>query len=218
MRMSTATVDIRATADLEDLLAPGERLLWLGSPAYGHGFFQAVGAERVWRTGLAIGALAIWGSYPFLNLDSTNSPNAALWVYSAATLALAYLAAVMATQRQNVMCNLAYLVTDRRAILCRKGRTWRLGERMYVISVPHSETYPYRLHPSRPYPSLQIGDLLSQEQVQPLGIGLAHPGQPYLWGRNSAPIAFEFIPDAPEVLNLIHAQTRDDAAGTTAPV
>lgn len=209
--MSGSRVDVHAPPlDLADMLEPDETLLWSGAPGHGQRLFQAVGAERVWHIGFLIGIAAIWVSYPFIEPDRQN---AAQWVFCAATAAFAGASFFIANQRQYLLRTLAYLVTDTRAMICRQGRNWHLGDRLYVVSFPHSATYPYRILQGRPYPSLRIGDLLSADSVQPFGIGLAHPGQPYLWNRTSAPAAFDLIPEAGEVLNLIVSHAGDRPAG-----
>ncbi len=118
----------------------------------------------------------------------------------------------MASNRQYVLSNLAYFITDKRAIVIRRGRNWRFATRLYLISFPHSETYPYSVLQNRPYPSLQIGTLLSQDQVQPFGNGLSHVGQPFLWGRHTMPVVFESVPNAQELLELIRTNARQENA------
>ena len=116
----------------------------------------------------------------------------------------------LASQRQYVLNNLVYLVTNKRAVICRRGRNWRLGVRLYVVSCPHSETFPYSVIASRPYPLLQIGTLLSANQLQPFGLGLSHPGHPVLWGRTTYPITFDYMPNAQALLEIIQTCVREN--------
>ncbi len=201
--------DLKATifhqADLKDILSPEECLLWSGQPSYGRRFFQAVGDEPVIHMGLLVGIAVMWSSLYFIGPEAPLSRNTAVWTFSAFTIMFAAVSFFLASERHYVLCNLVYLVTDRRAIICRRGRNWRLSTRLYVISCPHSETYPYSVISSRPFPSLQVGTMLSQDQVQPFGLGLSHPGQPILWGRITAPVVFEYVPNAQELLEMIRS-------------
>lgn len=132
-RMSNVSITVFSEPDLENILAPGERLLWSGRPCYGRRFIQTVGAERMLHIGLLVG----------------------IWVWSAATVLLAVISCNAACQRQYVLYNSAYFVSDRRAFVCRYGRNWRLGARAYLVSCPHSQAYPYEvmqvalIHPFR---------------------------------------------------------------------
>lgn len=82
--------------------------------------------------------------------------------------------------------------------------------RLYVVSCLHSETYPYSIISSRPYPLLQVGTLLSDNLVQPIGLGLSHLGHPILWGRINYPITLDYIPNAQTLLELIQTSARSD--------
>ena len=213
--MHDLTVTTFKQADLKDVLDPEERLLWSGQPSYGRNFFQAVGQERVFHIGFLIGAVMMWSSLPFIEPEARIGRNVAVWVYGVSTILFVAASFTLASQRQYVLYNLAYIVTDRRAIICRRGRNWRFVTRLYVISCPHSETYPYKLIPSRPYPSLRVGTMLFENQLQPFGLGLAHPGQPNLWGRINAPVVFEYVPNAQELLEMILLHASVTNAQTT---
>lgn len=56
---------------------------------------------------------------------------------------------------------------------------------------------------SRPFPSLAVGHVLSQDDVQPFGQRLIHPGWPPLATRGVIPILFEQIEDAERVHDLL---------------
>jgi hypothetical protein len=45
--------------------------------------------------------------------------------------------------------------------------------------------------------------MLSVNSVQPFGIGLSHPGHPVMWGRLTAPVVFDYVPNAEELLETI---------------
>ncbi|WP_297768159.1 hypothetical protein [uncultured Roseovarius sp.] len=206
--MSKITIDIRTDTELTEILASDERLLWTGHPSYGHGFFQPIGAERTYLFAMCVGALVMWGSVPYIARTATTELLNVYVVYGVASLALALTAFVLASNRQYVLWNVVYLVTDKRAIVCRRGRNWRFGVRLYVVSNPHSSAYPYEIAPTRPYPSLKVGALHDEQEIQPFGLGLSHPGQPPMWGKVTVPVAFEQIPDACEVLELIRSTIR----------
>jgi hypothetical protein len=195
-------------ADLEDIISPEECLLWSGQPSYGRRFFQAIGDERVIHTGLLIGVAVMWSSLYFIGPEAPFGRKTAVWAFSGFTIMFVAVSFFVASMRHYVLNSLVYLVTDRRAIICRRGRNWRLSTRLYVVSCPHSETYPYSVIPSRPYPSLQVGTMLSESQVQPFWLGLSHPGQPVLWGRVTAPVVFEYVPNAQELLEIIRSCAR----------
>lgn len=201
--MQDVTIESFDQPGLDDILAHNECLLWAGQPSYGRRFFQPVGDEKIFHFGFLIGALIMWSTLPFIAPDVEFSRATALWVYGAVTIGFAAFSFTIASQRQFVLHNLAYFVTDRRAIVCRRGRNWWLAKRLYVVSCPLSESYPYVVIPTNPFPSLQIGTLLSEDQVQPFGLGLSHPGHPILRGRITAPITFDYIPTAPTVLEII---------------
>jgi hypothetical protein len=210
--MHDLTVTTCNRPDLEDILASRERLLWSGQPSYGCRFFQSVGHEWVYHIGFLIGAAVMWSSLPFIEPEARLGLNTAVWVYGALTIAFVAMSASLASQRQYVLYNLVYIVTDRRAIVCRRGRNWRFGVRLYIVSCPHSGTYPYSVISSRPYPSLQVGTMLSEDQMQPFGLGLSHPGHPILWGRITAPVMFDYVPNAQELLEMIHSHTHTTSA------
>lgn len=206
--MSKVTIDTRNEAELSEILGPDERLLWTGRPSHGRGFFQPIGAERTYLVAMCFGVLAMWGTVPYLASTASVELLNVYAVFGVTSLAFALVAYVMASNRQYVLWNVVYLVTDKRAIVCRRGRNWRLGVRLYVVSNPHSCTYPYEIAPTHPYPSLKVGALHDEQELQPFGLGLSHPGQPPMWGAVTVPVAFEQIPDAGEVLDLIRSTLR----------
>ncbi|WP_297777692.1 hypothetical protein [uncultured Roseovarius sp.] len=206
--MDHVAIEILSDADLNTLLTPDEHLLWTGRPDYGRMFFQPTGAERTYLISMIVGALVMWSTLPFLDSTSAFGQIEAYWIYGATTLAFGAAAYTMACNRQYVLSNVIYFLTTKRAIVCRRGRNWRLGVRLYVVFNPHSATYPYEILPTRPNPSLRIGTLLDQQEVQPFGLGLSHPGQPVHWGKLTVPVAFEQVPHAAELLEIIRTALR----------
>jgi len=190
-------------ADLDKILESDERLLWSGVPGYGRRFYEVVGYERKTHIAILVGVIVMWSTLVFIDPDARLNRTDAIWVYSAATLMFIGISVHQASQRQYVLCNLAYLVTDKRAIICRRGRNWRFGVRLYVVSCPHSASYPYSVIASRPYPSLQIGTLFSVNQVQPFGWGLAHSGHSVLRDKVTSIVTFDYVPNAQELLEMI---------------
>ena len=194
------TIESYDQADLQDILKCDERLLWCGRPAYGRKFFQMTKTERVYAVAMSVGAAVMWATWPLIDDRATT---AAFWIYLIFSVCFVLFLFALANLRQIVLNHLVNYVTDTRAIVCRRGGNWRFATRLYVVSCPHSDGYPYTMTDSRPVPSLQVGTLLSQDQLQPIGLALAHPGQPVLWGRITSPVMFEYIPDAKEVLQMI---------------
>ena len=201
--MQDIEVSSHGHVNFDDILEPDERLLWSGVPGYGRAFLEAVGDERKLHIAELVGLIIMWSTLFFIDPDADLGRVEAIWIYGAFTLAVVAVAFSMASQRHYVLNNLVYFVTDRRAIICRRGRNWRLGVRLYVVSCPHSATYPYELLPTRPYPSLQIGTLLSVDQVQPFGLGLSHPGHSILRDRVHSIVTLDYIFDAEAVLEVI---------------
>lgn len=197
-------------ADMDDILEPNEQLLWSGFPAYGRQFKEMVGDERVTHISLLVGTVFMWASLLLIAPASdTHLGRAdAVLAFGFATLAFCGFSVFLASKRQYILSNLFYMVTDKRAIVCRRGGNWRMSVRLYVASCPHSPTYPYSIVRSRPYPSLRIGTLLSVDQQQPFGNGLSHPGHSILIHRNDSPVTFDYVPNADELLDLILENTR----------
>ncbi|WP_425078454.1 hypothetical protein [Ruegeria denitrificans] len=216
--MSFVTVTALRSPDLEEILGPKERLLWSGRPGFGLKFFQAVGEERKLQIFVLVAFVALWATLPFIDAD----PEArfgrlkALFVYGIATLALLSFSAYLASQRQFVLSNLIYYVTDTRVIICRLGRNWRLSTRLFVVSCEHSKTFPYEVLPTRPYPSLRVGTLLSEQQVQFLGFGLSHPGHPERFDRGVQPIFLDYLANSEQLLVMIRSCAEDRKAANDA--
>ncbi len=57
---------------------------------------------------------------------------------------------------------------------------------------------------------LQVGTLLSEDLVQPFGLGLSHPGHPFLWERATYPITLDYMPNAQTLLELVQSCARRD--------
>jgi hypothetical protein len=194
-------------AGLDQILEGDECLLWSGSPGYGLRFLEAVGDERKSHIAVLVGVVVMWSTLIFIDPEAQFGRAEAIWVYGAVTLIFLCVSIILASQRQYVLNNLVYLVTDSRAIICRRGANWQLGMRLYVISCPHSPAYPYSLLATRPFPSLRIGTLLSVDQVQPFGLGLSHPGHSILRDRITSIVTFDYIPDAEAVLEMIRSNS-----------
>lgn len=205
--MQTITVTDLDHVELDKILETNERLIWTGLPGHGRRFLEAVGDERKIHIAALVGVAIMWSTLIFMDHDARFGHTVAIWIYSAVTLMFLGASAFLASQRQYVLSNLVYFVTDRRAIICRRGRNWRMGMRAYIVSCPHSSTYPYWVIETRPYPSLQIGTLLSGDQVQPFGLGLSHPGHSILRDRITSSVTFDYIPDAEAVLEIIRSNS-----------
>jgi len=207
--MSGVRIETRTDSDLDKILDSDEHVLWTGQPEYGRRLFQPLGAERIYLISMLVGVVVMWGSLPFIDPKAGLGRGSAVGGFAVCTAAFVMLAFYMAQSRQFVLCNFVYFVTNRRSILCRVGRNWRLAQRLYVISNAHSVTYPYEIIPTRPYPSLRIGTLFDEQQVQPMGFGLSHPGQPILLGAVTVPVMFEQVENAHDLHALIVANASD---------
>lgn len=205
--MQNIKVHSSDNVDLDKILSANERLLWSGMPAYGRRFQEAVGDERKIHIAALVGIAIMWSTLIVIDNEAQLGRTEAIWIYSAFTLLFIGVSVFLARQRQYVLCNLVYFVTDSRAIICRRGRNWRMGVRLYVVSCPHSRTYPYSLIATHPYASLRIGTLFSVNQVQPFGLGLSHPGHSILRDRITSIITFDYIPDAKAVLEMIRSNS-----------
>ena len=201
--MHSIKIDFHQESDLETILNQDEKLLWTGVPSYGRGFFEPTGHEKRILLTFCVGVIILLLSTPFL-VQTTDAP---LWVilgtFGLVALAFAGFSAWTANSRQFVLSQTAYFVTDKRAFICRYGRNWRLNGGLHVVSCPHSATYPYEILSTFPYPSLRIGTLLDENELQPFGFGLSHPGQPFLMERTMMPVLFEQVPNVKEVLAII---------------
>lgn len=182
------------------ILEPGEQLLWTGRPDYGRRFFQVVGHERYWHLGHALGIVALWSVLPFLKEEKAQD---AVWFFGMVTLILLLLSVAIARFRADVLGSLYYAVTDRRAVVLRKGRNVFLRMRSYVASCPHRAAYPYAIIKGRPYDTVRVGSMLSEDVVQPYGLGVFHDGWDPLRLRGIVPISFENIQDATGVHDAI---------------
>ena len=142
-------------------------------------------------------------SLTFIDADRTDWRLLALSVYGFVTLFLIWDGYSGACTRQYVLCNVLYVVTDRRAIVLRRGRNAWLAVRLYMISQQHAKTFPYEIFETRPYPTLRVGTLLHEDVLQPFGAGLVHRGwSPRMLGR-LPPVCFEQTPNARELLDRI---------------
>lgn len=201
--MNSIKIDFYHAPDLEVILDRDEKILWTGAPSYGKGFFEPTWHEKFILISYCVGVIILLLSTPFLVQASDSPLWAILGTFGLVAFVFAGISVWTANARQFVLSSFAYFVTDKRALVCRYGRNWKLNGGLYVVSCPHSDTYPYTIVSTRPYPSLRIGSLLDENELQPFGFGLSHPGQPYLMGRTMAPVLFEQVPDAKEILAII---------------
>jgi len=194
-------------------LAEGEAVLWTGRPEHGRRFYQLTGQEPVLYASMVAGIAVMWGSLAVISFDGSFSRGEAVTIYAALTTMLFLFALWVAWERQFVLCNLYYALTDRRAIVCRRGRDWRLRDGLYFIGIPYDPGYAFPILPGRPYASLRVGSALSEDSVQPFGAGLAHSGWPALRGRVLMPILFENISTARELREMLLAAIEARLAG-----
>ena len=145
----------------------------------------------------------MWATLPMVPADGNMDRADAIWIYGAITLVLVLAAFATAQGRALVLSNLFYAVTNQRALVCRAGYSGRLGLGCYLISCRPTPGYRIPVLPGRPYRSLQVGTLLSEDVVHPFGSGLTHPGWPPLRGRLTCPVLFEQVPDYDHVCELI---------------
>lgn len=208
--MTKVKIEIFDTSGVEDILYVGENILWSGSPCYGKEIFEYVGQERFIYLSLIIGCLGMWCSLIFID---ENMRQSAFLTFSLFTIGFVFFSYFVASTRKFVLNNLFYFLTDRRAIVFRRGKNWKLNSILFVISCTHSPGYPYKIISGHPFPSLQLGNLLSSEQVQPLGLGISHPGHSLLWNRVFPPVMFEYIDNAEELRELIKLYTTSERLG-----
>ena len=206
--MQSVVVTISETGELESIFEEGERLLWSGAPDYGRKIFESVGDERVTHIAVLVGVFVMWATLPFIDAQAGLGWNAAVWVFAAVTLVFAAFSCFLADQRRYVLRNLAYFVTDRRVVICRRGRNWRFRVQLYIVSCGHSENFPYAVIETRPFGSVLVGTLLSVDQVQPFGHGLSHPGHAIFRNRVTSEITLDYLDDAQEVLEIIQSNLR----------
>ena len=206
--MSGISIEIMATSDLSDVLAPDERLLWSGNPEHGIRFFEPIGEEKIQLVAMGVGAIVLWSSLPVLLSFVEFGATYIAAVFGAITFLFGLVGYFLALMRQKVLSTSLYIVTDQRAIVCRRDWDWRSGDRLCVVSNPHSVTYPYEVVATRPKPSLRVGSLISRLELLPFGFRLSHPGRPPLWDRLIVPVAFEQISEAVEVLDIIRRNAR----------
>lgn len=184
-------------------LGPGEVLLWSGQPDHGRRFREFSGIERTWQLVMLVGTILMWLTWPMIDEKQSPSATDAIWVYGAVTIVFALVAFYMATTRAYILSHLHYAVTNERAIVLRTGRNHLLAMRDYLISCWHAKDFPYGIVEGRPYSSLTVGFLLSEDVVQPFGYGLTHSGWSPLRVRGVIPVLFEQVKDANALRTLL---------------
>jgi len=202
----TPTVAVYDDPNFDDLLEPGEQLVWTGKPVYGQRFFQVIGYERTWHLSMFAAVVIMWLVVPFVSWDPYSGYFDAIWFLSIWTVVFVGGSLLLASDRQYIMSSSIYFLTDRRAIVCRRGRNWHLNYKLYVVSCPLVPTYPYEVIRLRPYASVQVGTLLSKDVIQPFGPGLSHGGQSPLLGRVNMPVVFEAVDKPDDLMALIQTQ------------
>ncbi|SLN63096.1 hypothetical protein TRL7639_03541 [Falsiruegeria litorea R37] len=167
--------------ELSDILEPGEQLLWSGQPVQGRRFFQAVGHERLLHTAFLTAVLLVWAIMPFAPDRSGVSSDVPFQIGVIVTLTSLAIATGLALARQFVLTRLAYFVSDKRTIICRRGRNWKLQNQLHITSSPRSDAVS-------PFGSLQIQYA-----------ALEGTAQPDLWTRVSASVAYGYVYDPQEL-------------------
>ena len=165
----TPTVAFYVQPDFNQLFEPEEQLVWTGKSVYGHKLFQFVAYERAWHLIMLAAILMIWLAFFFVDKDPDYTRFDAIWYLGGWTFVFATMSFLAAYQRKWVLKTSIYMLTNHRAIVCRKGRNWRDRTGLYVVSLPLIKTYPYRIIRLSRYGSLEVGNLLSANVVQLLG-------------------------------------------------
>ena len=176
----------------------GEKVLWTGRPEYGREFWEFEREERILFRSVLVGIAVIWISAIFF-APSQVDPGVVFGIVFFATAVLVFQLYYGTSSRVYVMNNLFYAVTDRKAVIVRRGGDWKLASRRYVISYPFQRNYAFLVHPGGKYGSVQVGSHLGTDTVQPLGFGLAHPGWSVGRAIGVTPALFESVSNADEL-------------------
>lgn len=202
-------VQVLDNPDFDTILEPGETVLWTGRPEYGLRVLELLGHERMLLAASLIGICVFAITYAFLPDPSGFAPWVMPAVFGFFSVVLLYSRFLDASIRQDVISSFMYVVTDRRAIVLRYAKNFRLKDRLYVVSTRHSAQFQTYIFQTKPHPSLRIGTLLSKDSVQPFGFGLTHPGQTPFWARVTKSVYFEQVSNA-EALQamIVEHQTR----------
>lgn len=161
--MFNASVLYLDSPKLEELLELEERVLWSGAPDYGRKLFELRQNEKIVVICIAVGAVAMLLTLPFVPQGHGNSMRAA-WAFLIVIAMLVCFLVTNALDRKMLLSNLAYFVTDRRAIVVRAQKgLFRDGD-VYVVSCRHSVEFPYSIRKNHPYASLRVGTLFDKER------------------------------------------------------
>ena len=155
----------------------------------------------------------MWLSVPLIERTDSLNIQDAIWIYGAVSALFLLSTCLIAVLRSGVLDSVHYAVTDRRAIVRRDALNFRLSPRTYVVSFPHEGNFPYDIVKNKPFNCLTIGYLLSEDVVQPFGLGLTHPGWPALRDRGVCPVFFEQLDDLMHVRGLIERIVMQAAQG-----
>lgn len=185
-------------------------LLWSGRPERGRRLFEFCGAERKVQVCLLVGVIGMWLTWPMIGEDRSLNTGDVIWLYGAVTLGLMLLSFYLATTRADVLGNLHYAVTDRRAIVRRSSRGGFLAARPFLLSCAHAPDFPYEIVAMRPYASLTVGYLMPYDLMWRFGPGLRHPGWEPFRFHNAIPVLFEQMEDA-EAVRAVLMEAMADA-------
>ena len=183
----------------DEVFTNEEKVLWVGQPDHGRNFWEFEGQEPIYYISMLVGAVVLWIVVLLEYLSSSGKTFDAFFisaVLTAAGLAFFYFTA---SSRAYIMSNLFYAVTDKKAVIVRRGGNFRMSSRRYVLSFPFAERYAFLVLPGRKYGSVQVGSLLTDNTIQPFGFGLAHPGWPFGRAIGVIPALFESIEKAEEM-------------------
>lgn len=202
--MSQTAVVRSEIPELRNILAPGERLLWSGQPVYGRKLFQAVGQERLMHTAFLAAILVLWAAVPFAPDRPGMPPNTPILICVAATLAFTAISLGLAAARRSLLNRLAYFVSDKRAIICRRGRNWKFESLLHVVSFPR---------PNGADGPMSLIAVQDTDNVVPAiqlhQLALEGSKDSDWWARMSAEITYERAQNPQTV--LVHALSRKNA-------
>ncbi len=213
--MFNASVSYLDSPELEELLELEERVLWSGAPDYGRKLFELRQNEKIVAICIAVGAVALLLTLPFVPQEQGNSIRAA-WIFLIVIAMLVCFLVANALDRKMLFSNLAYFVTDRRAIVVRAVKGLFHKGDVYVVSCRHSVEFPYSIRKNHPYASLRVGTLFDKDEKRNALPDHAFDTRARLCGLapstwTTTPVEFENVREADYLRALIlsAAQKRD---------
>ncbi|MEM8577098.1 MAG: hypothetical protein AAGF60_04545 [Pseudomonadota bacterium] len=184
-------------------LAPGERVLWTGQPAYGTGFFQPPHRETTWHILLFLCAIAAWAA--LLGGGGSFAQPERIGAAVILSVCLVALSSVTASNRQAGMRSLRYALTERRALIAHIPAAWLGGRRRTLLSVPLPRiAAEVRLHRSGTA-SVRLTTASHREGITRLPLAVPMPE------RAPEHIAFLHLTDADDVARLIRSAQNSDS-------